>query len=149
LLIQLEGNLSGTLSLSQVSPGRKNHLAFELSGSKSSLRWDSERPEELWTGFRGRPNQVLLRDPALMSGHRAGFPGGHTQGFADAFKSMFAEVYRAIDTPADARQLTFATFDDGHRQAILGEAIAESAIKRKWVQVTNQGDEFAVQAVAG
>ena len=52
------------LTLSQVSPGRKNHLSFELSGSKASLNWDSENPEELWIRLRDEPNQFVLRGAA-------------------------------------------------------------------------------------
>jgi predicted dehydrogenase len=57
VLIRFEGGARGVLTLSQVSPGRKNHLSFELSGSKASLNWGSENPEELWIGLRDEPTR--------------------------------------------------------------------------------------------
>ena len=36
VLIRFEGGTRGVLTLSQVSPGRKNHLSFEVSGSTAT-----------------------------------------------------------------------------------------------------------------
>lgn len=71
-------------TVSQVSAGRKNRLYFEIDGAKSSLVWDSERPNELLIGHRDQPNELLLKDSSLLSDDARQFtsyPGGHNEGF--------------------------------------------------------------------
>ena len=70
ILLRFDGGARGSLVVSQVSTGRKNSLRFEVDGSAGALAWDGERHEELWLGHRDAPNEVLLRNPALMH------PGG-------------------------------------------------------------------------
>ena len=67
ILLRFEGDTRGSLVVSQVSAGRRNSLRFEVDGSEGAIAWDSERNEELWLGHRGRPNEVLPRDPALFA----------------------------------------------------------------------------------
>ena len=56
----------GSFTASQVSAGRKNNFRFEIYGSKASVTWDGERPDELWIGHRDGPNQIQIKDPSLM-----------------------------------------------------------------------------------
>src|SRR6185295_13246817 len=43
---------AGTLVVSQVSPGRKNRLWFEIDATQASIAFDQETPEQLWIGAR-------------------------------------------------------------------------------------------------
>ena len=61
----------GAFTASQVSAGRKNRLSIEIYGSKSSVAWDQERPDELWIGNRNTNNQVIIKDPSLLKEGRA------------------------------------------------------------------------------
>ena len=136
ILLRYEGGTRGSLAVSQVSPGRKNSLVFEIDGAESAAGWDSERPDELWIGHRGRPNEVLLRDPAIMNarGRKAAYlPGGHAEGFADTFKAMYAAVYGAV---AEGRPgAGYPTFADGHDEMLVCDAVARSAREARWVEV--------------
>ena len=136
ILLRYEGGARGALTVSQVSPGRKNSLVFEIDGSQSAAGWNSERPDELWIGHRGRTNELLLRDPALLNdeGRRAtSLPGGHTEGFADTFKALYAAVYRAV---ADGRPHSgYPTFADGHDEMLVCEAVARSSREGRWIEV--------------
>jgi predicted dehydrogenase len=67
IILHYENGVRGVLTVSQVSSGRKNRLFYEINGSKSSLSWDSEKPNELWIGHRTEPNQILMKDPSLLS----------------------------------------------------------------------------------
>ena len=61
-IFDMENGVIGTMAVSQVSPGRKNYLKFEIDGSQSAVAWNWERPnEQLWLGYRDRPNQNRLR----------------------------------------------------------------------------------------
>lgn len=141
VLLRFVGGARGALTVSQVSPGRKNRLAFELDGSRQALAWDSERPEELWIGRRDGPNALLLRDPSLLAATArasSDYPGGHAEGFPDTFKQLYRAVYRAVATGAPPAQPDYPTFADGHEELLIGEAIAASARKESWVTV--EGD---------
>ena len=99
VLLRFEGGARGSLVISQVSAGRKNSLRFELDGSRGALAWDSERQEELWLGHRDRPNEVLTRNPALLSPQaqlRTHLPAAHAEGFADTFRELYRAVYAAV-----------------------------------------------------
>jgi predicted dehydrogenase len=136
ILLRYEGGARGAMAVSQVSPGRKNSLVFELDGSSSAAAWNSERPDELWIGHRGRPSELLLRDPALLNeqGRQAtSLPGGHAEGFADTFKALYAAVYRAV--AAGRPGAGYPTFADGHDEMLVGDAVARSSREGRWVEV--------------
>jgi predicted dehydrogenase len=133
ILLRFDGGARGVLALSQVSPGRKNHLSWELSGAEASLGWGSENPEQLWIGHRDGPNQIQLRSTGE-------YPAGHAQGYPDAFTSLFRAVYAATAASVAgsgnvAAAPNFPTFDDGLQQMLVGDAIAESARLGRWVPV--------------
>lgn len=136
ILLRYEDGTIGSVSISQVSAGRKNSLVFEIDGSKSALAWDSERPDELWIGHRGQPNEVMLRDAALLNeeGRRATWlPPGHAEGFGETFKALYAAVYRAV---AEGKPgAGYPTFADGHRSMLVCEAVARSSRERRWAEV--------------
>ena len=94
LMFHFENGAKGSLAVSQVSAGRKNRLQYEIDGSQSAIAWDSEVPDALWRGYRGRYNEILLKDPAIMQeGAKSvtSYPGGHTEGFPDTFKTARKE----------------------------------------------------------
>jgi predicted dehydrogenase len=136
VLLEFDGGARGTMTVSQVSAGRKNRLQIEISGAESSLAWTSERVEELWIGHRNRANELLLRDPpALGPAARAvsTAPGGHAEGYIETHRALFREVYRAIAAGAPPAEPDYPTFADGVRSLRLGDAIARSARERRWV----------------
>jgi predicted dehydrogenase len=138
ILFRFENGALGNVSLSQVNAGRKNYFWFELSGSKSSFRWDQENPNELWIGYRDQPNQLLSKDPSLF--HQdvrslTGFPGGHAEGYPDTFVQVFKQFYKAIATGKMPETGKFATFEDGHHEMQICDAIHRSVIEKGWVKV--------------
>jgi len=138
VLLTYENGVKGVMTVSQVSAGRKNRLAFEIDGSKSSLAWDSERPNELWIGRRDGPNEVLVKDPSLLTPQArdfTGYPGGHNEGFPDTFKQLYRAVYRYIQAGDFTAPPDFPTFADGHEEILLCEAIERSAKEQRWVEV--------------
>jgi predicted dehydrogenase len=138
ILLHYENGAPGVLTVSQVSSGRKNRLFYEINGSKSSLAWDSERPNELWIGNRSGPNQTLLKDPSLLSPEAravTSYPGGHNEGFPDTFKQLYAKIYRYILAGDFTKAPDFPTFADGHYEMQLCEAIERSAREKAWVKV--------------
>jgi predicted dehydrogenase len=138
ILLRFENGARGSLVVSQVSPGRKNSLRLEVDGSEAALAWDSERHEELWIGHRDEPNEVLLRNAALMheaAATRSHLPVAHPEGFADAFRELYRAVYADVARGGPSDEPDYPTFRDGHVEHLLLEAVSLSNRERRWVEV--------------
>ena len=138
ILLRFAGGARGSVAVSQLSAGRKNSLAYEIDGSTSAVSWDSETPEQLWIGHRDEPNELLLRNPALMNQagrDAARLPGGHVEGFADTFGAAFTAVYGDVLAGRPSAAPSYATFADGHEEMRLGDAVLESARTGRWVTI--------------
>ncbi|SFE62209.1 Predicted dehydrogenase [Actinacidiphila alni] len=145
LLFRTDRGATGTVTVSQISPGRKNRLWFEVDGTRTSLAFDQENPESLFVGSRGE-NAAVLRDPAVLSPVAARLsvvPGGHPMGYLDCFAAFVREVHAAIRAPraadgpaADTTWGTYPTFDDAARMVRLTEAVLGSAADRSWKEVS-------------
>jgi predicted dehydrogenase len=132
-----EDVLAGVFHVSQTFAGRKNRLTLEVAGTEGSLAWSSDEPERLWIGRRDRPNALLDRDPSLLSPAAATlshYPGGHAEGFPDTFKQLALDVFRWVEAGSPPAP-TFPTFEDGHREVLLCEAIARSGAESARVAV--------------
>ena len=138
VLLRFDNGNRGVITVSQVSAGRKNRMALEISGSKKTFSFNSESPNELWIGNRDGYNELLMRDPSLVHPEASSvisFPGGHNEGFPDTSKQMFKEVYAAIEAGSQPENPTFPTFADGYRELLICERILESARSEKWVEI--------------
>ena len=139
ILLRYEGGARGALVVSQVSPGRKNQLVFEIDGSESAAAWNSEQPDALWIGHGGRASEMLQRDPGLLNdeGRAASFvPGGHVEGYADTFRALYSAVYAAVAAGRPGRN--YPTFADGHDMMLVMDAIKRSSDEGRWVDVERQ-----------
>jgi predicted dehydrogenase len=141
VLLRYDSGARGQFAVSQLSPGRKNSLQYEIDGSSSAVAWDSEQPEQLWIGHRDRPNELLLRNPALMNasgGQAARLPGGHVEGFFDTFGALFTAIYEDVLAGRPSATPRYPTFAEGHDEVLVGDAIAESARSGHWVDVARE-----------
>ena len=138
ILLRFDGGARGSVSISQISPGRKNSLVYEIDGSDGAWAWDSEQPDQAWIGHRERPNEVLIRNPALMNAAgqaAAALPGGHVEGFFDTHCAHFRAVYDDVVAGRPSSSPGYPTFAAGHDEMLVGEAIARSAREGRWVDV--------------
>jgi predicted dehydrogenase len=125
----------GAMTASQVCAGRKNRFSLEVYGKKTSVAWDQERPDELWSGRRDEGNQIFIKDPALLKPEArtyADLPGGHSEGYDDTFKQVFRRFYRSI---GESGPTEYPQFVDGLRQMTILDAVLESNRKRTWIDV--------------
>jgi predicted dehydrogenase len=138
ILLRFDGGARGAVSISQISPGRKNSLVYEIDGADGAWAWDSEQPDQAWIGHRERANEVLIRNPALMNSAgqaAAALPGGHVEGFFDTHCAHFRAIYDDVVAGRPSSSPGYATFADGHDEMLVGDAIARSAREGRWVEV--------------
>ncbi len=137
VLIRFSGGAHGSVTVSQVAAGRKNRCYIEVYGTKKSLVIDTEDCNSLWIGNRDEANQVLMKDPALLSAAAraiCSYPGGHSEGFPDCSKQMFKKIYAYI-LAGGKGTVEFPTFADGERELVICERICESAREEAWKEL--------------
>lgn len=136
VMFEMGPTTRGCMTASQVSVGRKNRLFMEIFGTKCSVVWDAEKPDELFIGHREKRSELLLKDGVLFEKDARSFadlPGGHSEGYDDTFKQTFRRFYESIaDRTVSA---AYPTFADGIRQLQLVDAVVESSAKHGWLNV--------------
>ena len=135
VIFRMGSRTRGAMTASQVSAGRKNCFSMEIYGTKSSVAWNQERPDELWQGHRDVGNQIFVKDPSLLkpaARSYADLPGGHSEGYDDTFKQVFRRFYASVREPGT---LEYPQFVDGLRQMTILNAVLESNRQRSWMDV--------------
>lgn len=142
VVFRMGARARGAMTASQVSAGRKNRFSIEIYGTKASVAWDQERPDELWSGRRNEANQIFIKDPALLEAEArsyADLPGGHSEGYDDTFKQVFRRFYRSIATPGP---VDYPQFADGLRQMVILDSVLQSNRERSWIDVPAAADQI-------
>jgi predicted dehydrogenase len=137
VLFEFDNGAGGSFTVSQCFAGRKNRLFYELSGSKCSVVWDQERPNEMWIGYREKPNELLMKDPSLLSERArayAHYPGGHPEAYPDGLKNFLLRVYSYV--AGASKEIDFSTFQDGHNELAICDAVLASAKSKQWENVS-------------
>lgn len=143
-LIRYAGGVRGVLYASQVSSGEENNLNIRVFGTKGSLQWFQESPNELIWKKADAPQQVHRRGNSYLSAAAQGAtrtPFAHPEGFIEAFANVYRGAATAIADRIAGRKVPkggydFPTVDDG----VAGLAFIESAVKSsrrgaKWVKM--------------
>lgn len=136
IMLEFSTGAHGVVTINQCAAGRKNRLYYEIDGSKCALAWDQERPNEMWVGRRDGPNQVILKDPSLLyeeARQYAHYPGGHNEAYPDGPKNLFRNIYGYLAGMRPGGD--FATFQDGHNEIAICDAVMKSSREKKWVEV--------------
>jgi len=97
-MIQYERGATGMVTWSQVSHGRLNDLSIEIDGTKASLAWRQEEPNQLMIRALGQPIRIHERNPnasySLPSTVAAcRLPGGHPEAFFEAFANVYRDAF--------------------------------------------------------
>jgi len=131
-LLRFADGARGTVSSSWLKHGYKNHLSFEISGTRGTLAFDQERLNELRVCRLGRDGfQRLLAGPALL-GYAAFSPAaGHQLGYNELKTLEVHELIMAL-----AGQGAGGTdFEGAWAVEQLATAIRVAAREARWVVV--------------
>ena len=130
--MDLPGGGLATLEASRHATGWKGRQRIEVNGTEGSAWWDMEDPNRLHVflardereGLGGfRSVLVTERDHPFV---RQWWTSGHVLGWEHSFTHQWRDFLEAVlaGRPVPERQ---ADFEDGHRAAVVCEAILESA----------------------
>jgi predicted dehydrogenase len=135
-LLNFSSGVAGSLVASRSHWGRKNHLAFEVFGTKGSVLFDQERFNEVQLFLReGDPARQgyakILIGPAHPPYGKFTPAPGHGLGFNDL---KVAEVAHLLEGLAGEAAL-YPTIPDALEIERVLHAIDRSAAERRWVEV--------------
>lgn len=97
-VITFENGALGTVTASQITHGRENDVTIEVDGTKGSLSWRQENPNELWIRKNGSAHQLYTRDPnapymSEVAAASCRLPSGHPEAFFEAFANIYRAAY--------------------------------------------------------
>jgi predicted dehydrogenase len=132
MLIRMENGAKGSISISQIALGEENNLGIKVYGTKGSLEWYQENPNELITRWLEEPKKIFtpngngLHDEALeVSRIPAGHPEGYLEAFATIYKN-FATHVTAVNNGGAIEKPDYPTIEDGIRGMKFIYAAVES-----------------------
>ena len=146
LLLRLSNGARGVLIASQVETGCENDIRLRVFGSKGSLDWRQEDPNQLVHSPIDGPKRILTRGSPWLSesAQRAiRIPAGHPEAFIEAFANIYLGVAadiraRLAGTPADPLDADYPTLADGARGVRFIEKVIESAASSsKWTSMAD------------
>ena len=142
-LVRFSQGVKGILFASQISSGEENNLNIRVFGTKGSLQWFQENPNELIFKKADAPQQIHRRGNGYLGAAARGAsstPFAHPEGFIEAFANIYRAAAVAIADSIAGRKAPkdgydFPTVDDG----LAGMAFIETAVKSgragaKWVR---------------
>lgn len=139
-LIEFENGALGTLEASRFAAGRKNHQVLEINGEKGSISFSLERLNELdvyWVDEEPKETRGFHNVLVTESYHpywENWWPHGHIIGWEHTFVHEFHHFFDAIVNNKDVAPYG-ATFEDGYRNAVIADAIEQSAQSGRVVDI--------------
>jgi predicted dehydrogenase len=131
LLVRYQGGAKGVLYASQISVGEENDLSIRVYGTKASLEWHQEHPNELVVKYPDAPRKIYRRGNSYISETAKRFtrlPFGHPEAFIEAFANIYLEAARAVDAVKAGKpippDIDYPTVEDG----VLGMAFIATAV---------------------
>jgi predicted dehydrogenase len=140
LLIRYKGGAKGILHASQISCGEENNLNIRVYGTKGSLAWLQEHPNELKFCPKGEPARIFRRGNGYVSDVAKKFtrlPFGHPEAFIEAFANIYLEAAAAIRDSIEGKSGAhdFPTVEDGvYGMAFLETAVRSARSDAKWTR---------------
>ena len=143
VLVRFKGGARGIIYASQISNGDENNLNIRVYGTKKSLEWQQEHPNELIVKDARAPREIYRRGNDYITGPAADctrIPFGHPEGFIEAFANVYNSAMVAVKDEIAGKFPRKSGYDyPDIRDGIIGMAFIETVVKsskakEKWVK---------------
>ena len=133
MLCRYEGGARGVLYASQISTGDENNLNIRIYGTKASIEWHQEHPNELTVKFADKPREIWRRGNSYngaVAQKYTRLPFGHPEAFIEAFANVYLAAAEGITDAIEGKfkgneAYDYPTVQDG----VDGMAFIEAAVK--------------------
>jgi predicted dehydrogenase len=142
-LIRFEGGAKGIIYASQISNGDENALNIRVYGTKASLEWHQEDPNELIVKYANAPRKIYRRGNDYLgeaAANNSRTPFAHPEGFIEAFANVYLGAAQAIADKIDGNDAPEGGYDfPDATDGVAGLAFIETTVKssageEKWVK---------------
>jgi predicted dehydrogenase len=95
ILLEFKGGRLGRMWLSFVATGNEHGLSFRIHGTKGSLKWNQEQPDQLLFSRRGEYTKIVVPGHSErlspLAIHSSRLASGHPEGYALAFANLYRD----------------------------------------------------------
>lgn len=126
----------GSFEATRFAPGRKNHNRFEVNGSKGSVVFNMERPNELeiYTedtrdGTHGFRTVSVTSGQDPYSGHY--WPTAHNIGYEHSFVNLLFDAFQSIAKGENPSP----NFEDGYINNVILDTVEKASETRRWESI--------------
>ena len=148
-VIRYANGALGTVTASQISHGRENDLEIEIDGTKGSLKWCQENPNEMIVRRNGEPHKINTRDPNASFMNASGqtacrSPSGYLEAFFEAFANVYRSAYdamalRASGKPIEKVDTVYPNVHDGvEGMYFIRQCVASNEQDAAWLPLKHQ-----------
>ena len=143
VLVRFKGGARGIIYASQISNGDENNLNIRVYGTKKSIEWHQEHPNELIVKDARAPREIYRRGNDYITGAAADctrIPFGHPEGFIEAFANVYNSAMVAVKDEISGKYPRKSGYDfPDIRDGIIGMAFIETVVKSskakdKWIK---------------
>ena len=141
-LVRFEGGAKGIIYASQISGGDENALSIRVYGTKASIEWHQEEPNDLIVKYANAPRKVYRRGNEYMSETAKKYsrtPFAHPEGFIEAFANVYLAAAEAMSDKIDGKEPPAEGYDfpDVHAgvagMKFISACVHSAKSSQKWI----------------
>jgi predicted dehydrogenase len=95
IMIRMNNNVKGNLSISQIATGQENNFTISIYGEKGALHWSQENPNYARFSKIGSADQIITRGGAIQNKNAYAptrIPPGHPEGYLEGFAQIYSDA---------------------------------------------------------
>jgi len=140
IMLRLNDNVKGNLSISQIATGEENNLSFSIYGENGAVHWSQENPNYATVSKIGSLNSIITRGGLVTSTSMGNvrIPPGHPEGYLEGFAQIYSDIADVISQSSNSENLLsiLPNAEDGmHIMKFINACVASSKNDSEWTQV--------------
>ena len=108
IMIRMNNNVKGNLSISQIATGQENNFTISIYGEKGALHWSQENPNYARFSKIGSADQIITRGGVIQNKNSFApirVPPGHPEGYLEGFAQIYSDAADIILNHKNKNQL--------------------------------------------